>query len=475
MLELDQLENMLGAHQWVSVLDSQGCILAVNPSVELLTGIYRQEWLGQSLHYSLAAPMPEPTREAMWNSLQSGQAWRGLLRTRQRRGGGVLTDTLLLPFRDPFGQQFILDLRNDISLLQSHIGKPDSDAGGDDLLLLCNANGRIQALNRAASRWWPGLMAGGALDPVLRSLDDLLAQWVRRTLAGQVAGGGVLSREVGAMTGLDGRRRAVWVAISARWNREMVLHLHVGATLSGVDFQAEKKPDPSHMLIRQLLSRVLERHPGLQIHRETGASFSGDILSAAWSPTGVYYLCLGDATGTGISAALSCLPALEAFSRQVELGQPLEAVVRAMNTAQHLAGNCSRFLAATVLSLNPESKTVRFWAGGLPDGAMLRPLDAEPLPIISRHPPMGVLDPERFDDGCESRYWSEGMRLALCTEGFSESFVAAPGLVDGVDWHRLWQEAPVATAFDRVLDAWRQQRSGAPLRKDVSFISLTLK
>ena len=475
MLKLDQLENMLGAHQWVSVLDSEGCILAVNPSVELLTGVYRQEWVGQSLHHSLASPMPEPTRKAMWRSLQAGEAWRGLLRTRQRRGGGVLTDTLLLPFRDPLGQQFILDLRNDISLLQSHIGKPDSDAGGDDLLLLCNAAGRIQALNRAASRSWPGLLAGCALDPVLRSLDDLLAQWVRRTLAGQVAGGGVLSREVGSMTGLDGRRRAVWVAISARWNREMVVHLHVGATLSGVDFQAEKKPDPSHMLLRQLLSRVLERHPGLQIHRETGASFSGDILSAAWSPTGVYYLCLGDASGTGIGAALSCLPALEAFSRQVELGQPLENVVRAMNTAQRAAGNCSRILAATVLSLNPESKTVRFWAGGLPDGAMLRPLDAEPLPIISRHPPMGVLDPERFDDACESRYWSEGMRLALCTDGFSESFGGQYPAATGADWQRLWQDAPSASAFDCVLDAWRQQRGDAPLRKDVSFITLTLK
>lgn len=468
MLDLDQLENTLGAHEWVSVLDNQGSILAVNPSIERLTGINREEWLGQSLQSSLATPMPEAARAAMWTVLHEGEAWHGLLRTRQRHGRGLLTDALLLPFRDPEGQQFILDLRNDVTLLQSQIGKPDSDVGGDDILLLCGAGGRVQALNRAATRWWPGLMAGGSLDPVLRSLDELLAHWVRRTLAGQVSGGSsMLARDVGSMLGLDGRRRAVWVAISSRWNREMVVHLHVGAVLSAVDFQVVRAPDPSHMLIRQLLSRMPERHPGLQIHRETGASFSGDVLCAAWSPTGVYYLCLGDAIGSGIGAALSCLAALEAFNRQVELGQPLENVVRAMNSAQYGAGQCSRFLAATVISLNPESKTVRIWAGGLPNGAMLRPLDNEPLPITSRHLPLGILDAERFDDGCESRYWSEGMRLALCTDGFSSD--------NGLDWQDLWQNADAGNAFDYVLDAWRQHRGNAPLREDVSFISLSLK
>lgn len=469
MLELDQLENMLGAHQWVSVLDSQGRILTVNPSVELLTGIYRQEWVGQTLQHSLAAPLPEPAFAAMWHGLRAGEPWKGLLRTRHRRGPGILTDALLLPFADPAGTQFVLDLRNDVSLLQSHVGKPDSDAGGDEILLLCNVAGRIQATNRAAARWWPGLMAGSSLEPVLRSLDDSLAMWVRCNLSGQAVSGGVLAREVGTMIGLDGVTRAVWAAISARWNREMVLHLHVGAALSGADFRVSPQPDPSHMLIRQLLSRMLDRHPGLQIHREAGSCFSGNVLSAAWSPSGVYYLCLGDATGTGIAAALSCLPALEAFNRQVEQGQPLETVVTAMNRAQRAEGHGNRFLAATVLSLNPESKTIRLWAGGLPDGAMLRPLDREPIILRSRHAPLGSLDAEHFDDACESRYWSEGMRLALCTGGF----VAGPS--QSFDWLRVWHEAPAAASFEAVLNARSSDLGAAPVRRDASFVTLTLK
>lgn len=475
MLELSQLENVLGAHQWVSVLDSEGRILAVNSSVELLTGIYRQEWLQRSFDDSLASPMPEQSQAAMWHSLRAGETWRGLLRTRQRRGTGVLTDALLLPFVDQLGQQFILDLRNDVSLLQAHIGKPESDAGGDDVLLLCDSSGRIRASNRAAVRWWPSLIPGAALDGVLGALDEQLAQWVRRTLAGQAGNGGVLAREVGSICGLDGKRRAVWVAVSARWNREMVVHLHIGAVLTGVDFQVQRRPDPSQMLMRQLLNRIFDKHPGLQVFRETGHDFSSDILTAAWSPGGVYYICLGDSTGSGIGAALSSLAALEAFNRQVELGQSLEQVVRAMNAAQHGNGPAQQMLAATVVSINPESKTLRIWAGGLPPGAMLRPQDGEPQPIVSRHPPLGVLHPDAFDDSCESRYWSEGMRLALCTDGFSECFVNSGGRQPGLDWQSLWHQSPTDNAFEYVLEVWKRHRGDALVRHDVSFIALTLK
>lgn len=475
MLQLDQLENLLGAHQWVSVLDGRGRIQAVNSSVEMLTGIFRPEWVNQPFDFSLASPLPEPSQASMWQALEAGEMWRGLLRTRQRRGVGILTDALLLPCRDAAGQQYILDLRNDVTLLQSHIGKPDSDAGGDELLVLCDSAGRIRASNRAALRWWPGLMPGAGVDMLLGAMDEQLAQWIRRTLAGQAGNGGVLAREVGCVCGPDGRRRAAWVAISARWNREMVIHVHVGAPLSGVDCHLPRAADPGQMLVRQLLSTQLQQHPGLQVYREAGDAFNADVLGAAWSPGGSYFLCLGDGTGTGISGALSSLAALEAFNRQVEQGQPLEQVVRAMNAAQYAHAGGERYLAATVLSVNPESKTLRLWTGGLPPGAMLRPLDAGPQPILSRHPPLGVLSAEQFDESCESRYWSEGMRLALCTDGFSEGFVNSTGLHPGLDWQSVWHQSPTDNAFEYCLGVWKRYRADARARHDVSFVSLTLK
>lgn len=470
MISLDHLENMLGAHQWVSVLDQHGRIIAVNDAVERMTGTPRDLWIGQE-HATLQMKSMSPgSVAAMWDEVRAGRSWSGVLRTRQRQGAGLLTDVLLQPFQDPKGAQFILDLRNDISLLQASIGQPSSDVGGDEVLFLCNAAGSIQNFNRAAAMWWPNLRAGQALSQILRTLDPVLARWVSQAIAEQCSGqGSMVAHEVGAMICPGGQHRAVRLAVSARWNREVVIHIHVGAVLTGSTFRAAKNPDPSQMLLGQLLNRRLDPHPGLSIHRKSGSCFSGDVLTTAWSPTGSYYLCLGDSTGTGLEAALSCLPALEAFNCQVELAQPLENVVRAMNCAQRESQDRSRFLAATVLSINPESKTLRIWAGGLPDGRLLRSGEQELTPIVSQHVALGVLDPAQFDDTCETIYWSESMRLALCSDGFSELMADENG-----DWQAAWAGAQANQAFDSVLKLWNQKTAIAPVRDDVSFISLLL-
>lgn len=470
MIQLDQLENMLGAHQWVSVLDQHGRILAVNEAVEKMTGTAREQWLGQE-HAALQVKSMSPASSAaLWENLRAGQSWSGVLRTRQRQGAGLLTDVLLQPFQDPQGTQFILDLRNDISLLHASVGQPSSDVGGDDALLLCNASGRIQSFNRAAAMWWPTLMAGQSLDNLLCSFDSLLARWVPQIIAEQCSGqGAMVSHEVGSLTSASGQRRAVRLAVSSRWNREVVLHVHVGAVLSGSSFRAMPAPDPSRMLLGQLLSRRLDSHPGLSIHRQSGSTFSGDILTAAWSPTGTYYLCLGDATGSGLEAALSALPALEAFNCQVDLAQPLENVVRAMNRAQRDSDDRSRFLAATVLSINPESKTLRYWCAGLPAGAYYRSGDAEAKLLTSNHLPLGVLESSQFDDTCETVYWSESLRLALCSDGFSEAMPTET-------WLETWAGAPADQSFDAVMQHWQDTLElHSPRHDDVSFIHLLLK
>ena len=60
-------------------------------------------------------------------------------------------------------------------------------------------------------------------------------------------------------------------------------------------------------------------------------NFSGDVVAVARSPQGALYAMLADATGHGLAAAVSVLPALGAFYRGAAANQSLTELVTELN------------------------------------------------------------------------------------------------------------------------------------------------
>lgn len=149
--------------------------------------------------------------------------------------------------------------------------------------------------------------------------------------------------------------------------------------------------------------------------------FSGDIITAARSPTDTLHIMLADSTGHGLSAAISCLPAATVFYAMTQKGFAINAIAREINKKlkQHLP--VGRFVAATLAAINPQEKTVTVWNGGIPFAAFINEQGVIEQQFKSRNPPLGILRNADFDAGVEVYRWTDPGRLMICSDGLTEA------------------------------------------------------
>ena len=75
------------------------------------------------------------------------------------------------------------------------------------------------------------------------------------------------------------------------------------------------------------------------------------------------------------------------------------------------------FCCALMLDLSYQRGTVEIWNGGMPDGYRLSASGKVLSTLQSRHLPLGILSPERFDDSTEVLPLAVGERLLLLSDG----------------------------------------------------------
>jgi PAS domain S-box-containing protein len=124
-------------------------------------------------------------------------------------------------------------------------------------------------------------------------------------------------------------------------------------------------------LAGEILARLLQR-PGLADPRiaywlEAATYFSGDIVAACVSPEGKLYALLADGTGHGLAAAISQLPVLAAFYGLAEHDYALGFIAYQVNRQLLSFMPTGRFVAATMLCLDPDGRRAVVWTGGMPE------------------------------------------------------------------------------------------------------------
>jgi two-component system, cell cycle sensor histidine kinase and response regulator CckA len=85
------------------IMDRSGVMEYVNPAFEALTGYSRHEAVGQTLGI-LKSEQQEHEYEAMWNTVLSGNIFRGIVMHRNRSGETLILETALTPLRDNRGE-----------------------------------------------------------------------------------------------------------------------------------------------------------------------------------------------------------------------------------------------------------------------------------------------------------------------------------------------------------------------------------
>ena len=148
--------------------------------------------------------------------------------------------------------------------------------------------------------------------------------------------------------------------------------------------------------------------------------FNGDVLLAAYKPSGGMHILLGDFTGHGLPAAVGALPMAEIFYGMTAKGFGMHDIMREINLKLKTILPIGVFCCAGFADVSYRKGSCSLWIGGLPD-CYLQRANGELETFASNHVPVGVIDPKSFDDSTYEILMEPGDRLYLWSDGIHEA------------------------------------------------------
>jgi len=150
------------------------------------------------------------------------------------------------------------------------------------------------------------------------------------------------------------------------------------------------------------------------------AVFNGDVLLAAYKPSGGMHILLGDFTGHGLPAAIGAMPLAEIFYGMSAKGFGIKDILREINLKLKAILPVNVFCCAGMADINFKKQSLTVWLGGLPDCYLIR-TNGEMEIFESKHLPIGVLSSKGFDDTCVEVQMGLGDRFYLWSDGIHEA------------------------------------------------------
>lgn len=234
----------------------------------------------------------------------------------------------------------------------------------------------------------------------------------------------------------------------------------------------EEETDTARDFIKQFTALDKIHDPQVRFFLRPAEHFSGDLIAVARRPDNTLHVLLADSAGHGLTAALAVIPITQPFYQMTAKGFDVPAIVREINRRVRDYLPLPRFVAAVMLSLEPETGNIKVWNGGCPPVLLLSADGAEIMHSFkSRHLPLGVVAAGEFDAGLE--YGSQGSQsghLLMCSDGATEIKVADSlhlghhGLLSGA------AQSSAGHFFDRVSEAIEAQLDGLPPVDDIALI-----
>lgn len=183
----------------------------------------------------------------------------------------------------------------------------------------------------------------------------------------------------------------------------------------------ESENQLAHTLIeRQLLREDLD-DPLVHYWLTPAENFSGDVIAATRSSSGRLYAVLADATGHGLTAAISTLPVLTLFYRMAAADTPLQSLVSEINQQLRESMPVGRFVGATFVCLDTTKHEGSIWIGGMPSTVLLDGCGSLIREFVSKELPLGILNSAEINTEPTQFSWKQSCQLALCSDGLLEA------------------------------------------------------
>ncbi|WP_114764938.1 ATP-binding SpoIIE family protein phosphatase [Vibrio rhodolitus] len=149
--------------------------------------------------------------------------------------------------------------------------------------------------------------------------------------------------------------------------------------------------------------------------------FNGDLIVVANRPHGGVYVMIADATGHGLPAAISAIPATRAFFSMAVKGLALGEIVAEINDVLTRFLPAGMMLAASVFEIRASGFEVSWWGGGLPDAYILDQDGQIVRRLESKHMPLGVQSAAEFEANLVHLKLEPHQRIVAYTDGVIEA------------------------------------------------------
>ena len=236
--------------------------------------------------------------------------------------------------------------------------------------------------------------------------------------------------------------------------------------------EAEAELDLAIGVIGKMVDREGLRDPLIRWKVQPAGRFSGDVVAALRAPNDALYVMLADATGHGLTAAISLFPALNVFYGMARKGLSVSAITREMNGVLKASMPVGRYLAAQVFRVDNQEHCVEMWNGGMPQALMVQP--GSVTTFASKNMPLGILDDGSFDSHGESVRWTEPGQIYLFSDGLveAEDLNGKPFGLDSL--RRILAAGTGGNRFDSVTRALAHHMGGRTAHDDISLVSVNL-
>lgn len=200
--------------------------------------------------------------------------------------------------------------------------------------------------------------------------------------------------------------------------------------------------------------------------------FSGDLIAAAHSPNNALYVILADATGHGLSAALSGIPVVDVFYAMSQRGFPLSIIAHEMNRKIKSLIPTGKFIAATLAVIHKRDRLIEVWNGSNPTAMFLSEQGEVLHSWPSVHPALGVLDDIEFSGETDIFPWSVPGQLWIYSDGLTEAESPTGEAFNEERLQKLLTETPATQRTERLRAAISTHLNGRPAHDDISVLAI---
>ncbi len=236
---------------------------------------------------------------------------------------------------------------------------------------------------------------------------------------------------------------------------------------------SEQENEVAASLMEKIIkSDLIENSKIIQRWSVPTSSFSGDLIVAEQTPSGIWHILLADGTGHGLSAALSVLPMAQPFYSMTRKGFKIGQIALQINRTMHELLPSDRFAGAILLALDRLQNTIEIWNGGMPEVHLATPAGGEILHIWkSQHLPLGVLGDDLFSTETDYYTYHQDAQIVLCSDGLIEAENRSREAFGKVRLHSILKEDdPFEQRSAMIADALTTHLDGLPPADDVSLL-----